>query len=414
MVIEKPKAKEKNVFNLNSFIGKYITKRDQSLFYSDITENRELIYEKLRNKSVLVIGGAGSIGSSFIKAILPYSLSEIVVVDINENALAELTRDLRSTGGIVVPKTFVTYPMDYSSKVFEKMFRARGGFNYVANFSAHKHVRTEKDIYSIEAMLQNNILHAKSLLDLLSELPPEVYFCVSTDKAANPVNIMGASKRIMEDVIFTYSDIFPVKTARFANVAFSNGSLPAGFLNRIQKLQPLSAPFDVRRYFVSPEESGQICMLSCVLGNNREIFFPRLEEAQMMTFDKIATNLILENGYEVIECTDEKKAIEASTKLLNGSKEYPVCYSHSDTSGEKAFEEFFTEEEEVDFSRMKSLGIVINKIIPDKTKVKELFEKLKNVFAQEKATKEEVVQIIKEYLPNFEHVETGKSLDDKM
>ena len=414
MVIEKPKAKEKNVFNLNSFIGKYITKRDQSLFYSDITENRELIYEKLRNKSVLVIGGAGSIGSSFIKAILPYSLSEIVVVDINENALAELTRDLRSTGGIVVPKTFVTYPMDYSSKVFEKMFRARGGFNYVANFSAHKHVRTEKDIYSIEAMLQNNILHAKSLLDLLSELPPEVYFCVSTDKAANPVNIMGASKRIMEDVIFTYSDIFPVKTARFANVAFSNGSLPAGFLNRIQKLQPLSAPFDVRSYFVSPEESGQICMLSCVLGNNREIFFPRLEEAQMMTFDKIATNLILENGYEVIECTDEKKAIEASTKLLNGSKEYPVCYSHSDTSGEKAFEEFFTEEEEVDFSRMKSLGIVINKIIPDKTKVKELFEKLKNVFAQEKATKEEVVQIIKEYLPNFEHVETGKSLDDKM
>ena len=402
------------MFNLNSFIGKYITKRDQSLFYSDITENRELIYEKLRNKSVLVIGGAGSIGSSFIKAILPYSLSEIVVVDINENALAELTRDLRSTGGIVVPKTFVTYPMDYSSKVFEKMFRARGGFNYVANFSAHKHVRTEKDIYSIEAMLQNNILHAKSLLDLLSELPPEVYFCVSTDKAANPVNIMGASKRIMEDVIFTYSDIFPVKTARFANVAFSNGSLPAGFLNRIQKLQPLSAPFDVRRYFVSPEESGQICMLSCVLGNNREIFFPRLEEAQMMTFDKIATNLILENGYEVIECTDEKKAIEASTKLLNGSKEYPVCYSHSDTSGEKAFEEFFTEEEEVDFSRMKSLGIVINKIIPDKTKVKELFEKLKNVFAQEKATKEEVVQIIKEYLPNFEHVETGKSLDDKM
>ena len=244
------------------------------MFLDDIKEHREKLENRISGKSALVIGGAGSIGSSSIKAILPFKPAELVVVDTNENALAELTRDLRSTKGMFVPEKYITYPMDFSAPVFEKMFRKHGGFDIVANFSAHKHVRSEKDIYSVEALLQNNVLHAKKLLDLLVEYPPEEYFCVSTDKAANPVNIMGASKRIMEDIIFSYSDRFPVKTSRFANVAFSNGSLPASFLSRISKLQPLSAPFDVKRYFVSPEESGQICMLACMLGDNREIFFP--------------------------------------------------------------------------------------------------------------------------------------------
>ena len=229
------------MFNLYQFISKYVTKRESSMFVADIDNNRELLTEKIRDKSVLVIGGAGSIGSSFIKAILPFRPGSLVVVDTNENALAELTRDLRSTRGMYIPEDFVTYPMDFSSPVFRKMFVARRGFDIAANFSAHKHVRSEKDIYSVEALLQNNVIHARQLLDLLSEYPPEEYFCVSTDKAANPVNIMGASKRIMEDLIFSYSDSFPVKTARFANVAFSNGSLPAGFLERINKLQPLSA-----------------------------------------------------------------------------------------------------------------------------------------------------------------------------
>ena len=270
------------MFNLEKFINTYVTKRDSSLFMPDIEANKDELSRKIAGKTVLVIGGAGSIGSSFIKALLPFKPASLVVVDTNENALTELTRDLRSSGNIPVPEEYITYPMDFASPVFEKMFRKHGGFDIVGNFSAHKHVRSEKDIYSVEALIQNNVLHAKLLLDLLSEFPPEEYFCVSTDKAANPVNIMGASKRIMEDVIFTYSDRFPVKTARFANVAFSNGSLPAGFIARIQKLQPLSAPSDVRRYFVSPEESGQICLLSCILGENRAIFFPKLEEAQMM------------------------------------------------------------------------------------------------------------------------------------
>ena len=383
------------------------------MFWQDIEANRAALTARIEGKSVLVIGGAGTIGSSFIKAILPFRPATLVVVDTNENALAELTRDLRSTKGMYVPADYVPYPMDFASPVFTKMFRSRGGFDIVGNFSAHKHVRSEKDIYSVEALLQNNVLHAKILLDLLSDYPPEEYFCVSTDKAANPVNIMGASKRIMEDVIFAYSDKFPVKTARFANVAFSNGSLPAGFLARISKLQPLSAPSDVKRFFVSPEESGQICLLSCILGENRAIFFPKLEEAQMMTFDAIGTALLKEYGYEVLQCASDAEAIEKAEDLKNGSKLYPVHYSASDTSGEKPFEEFVTDTETADMDRFASLGVITGKQIPDKERVEKLFAALNAVFETE-TTKEEVVRILKDYLPNFEHIETGKSLDSKM
>ncbi len=402
------------MFSLDQFISSYVTKRSQSMFAPDIEVNRERLSQKISGKTVLVIGGAGSIGSSFTKAILPFKPAALVIVDTNENALAELTRDLRSTRGMFVPSDYLPYPMDFASPVFEKMFRKRGGFDIVGNFSAHKHVRSEKDIYSIEALLQNNVLHARRLLDLLAEYPPEEYFCVSTDKAANPVNIMGASKRIMEDVIFSYSDRFPVKTARFANVAFSNGSLPAGFLARIRKLQPLSAPSDVRRYFVSPEESGQICLLACMLGNNREIFFPKLAEAQMMTFDGIARELLRSNGYEVLECSSDQEAIEKAEALKKGNKLYPVHFSSSDTSGEKAFEEFVTDTETADMDRYLSLGVITGKEVPDKWKIDILFRKLNAAFDRETATKEEIVEVLKEYLPNFEHIETGKSLDSKM
>lgn len=402
------------MLNLDEFIGKYVTKRSKSMFLKDISDHKEQLSEKIAGKKVLVIGGAGSIGSSFIKAMLPFKPEALVVVDTNENALAELTRDLRSTKGMYVPEDYIPYPMDFASPVFEKMFRSRGGFDIVGNFSAHKHVRSEKDIYSVEALLQNNVLHAKKLLDLLAEYPPEEYFCVSTDKAANSVNIMGASKRIMEDVIFSYSDKFPVKTARFANVAFSNGSLPAGFLSRIQKLQPLSAPSDVKRYFVSPEESGQICMLSCMIGANREIFFPRLEEEQMMTFDKIATALLEEYGYEVLQCESDEEAIEKAEALKAGSMRYPVHYSGSDTSGEKAYEEFYVESEKVDLARLKALGVITDKKIPDKNKIQKLFDQLTAAFERVETTKEDIVKIMHEYLPEFQHMEAGKSLDSKM
>ena len=402
------------MFSLDSFISNHVTRRPVSMFRTDINSNHSVLKEKIENKTVLVIGGAGSIGSSFIKALLPYKPRALVVVDTNENSLAELTRDLRSTKGMFVPNDYVTYPMDFASSVFKKMFVERGGFDIVGNFSAHKHVRSEKDIYSVEALLQNNVLHAKLLLDLLSDYPPEEYFCVSTDKAANPVNIMGASKRIMEDVIFSYSDLFPVKTARFANVAFSNGSLPAGFLARIQKLQPLSAPSDVRRYFVSPEESGQICLLACILGENRTIFFPKLNEAQMMSFDAIGTELLKAHGYKVLECESDEEALNKAEDLKKGSILYPVHYAISDTSGEKPFEEFVTKEETAIYNQFQSLGVIVGKQIPDKKRVEKLFTDLNEIFSMKKPTKSAVITVLKAYLPNFEHIETGKSLDSKM
>ncbi len=402
------------MFSLDQFINQYVIKRSASMFYPDIKANWDILSEKIAGKSVLVIGGAGSIGSSFVRAVLTFKPAALVVVDTNENALAELTRDLRSTKGMHVPKDYFPYPMDFSSPVFEKMFRNRGGFDIVGNFSAHKHVRSEKDVYSVEALLQNNVLHAKLLLDLLSEYPPEEYFCVSTDKAANPVNIMGASKRIMEDVIFSYSDKFPVKTARFANVAFSNGSLPAGFLARIQKLQPLSAPSDVRRYFVSPEESGQLCLLSCILGENRAIFFPKFNKAQMMTFDAIGTELLKVYGYKALKCSSEEEAMDRAEDLKTGSDLYPVYYTISDTSGEKPFEEFVTDTETADMDRFCSLGVITGKKIPDKEKIAVLFKNLNMVFEKSETAKEEIVAILQKYLPNFEHIETGKSLDSKM
>lgn len=402
------------MFSLSQFISKHVTKRPESMFLTDIEINQEQLSRKIQNKTVLVIGGAGSIGSSFIKAILPFKPASLVVVDINENALAELTRDIRSTKGMYVPQEYITYPMDFASDVFKKMFRSRKGFNIVANFSAHKHVRSEKDIYSVEALIQNNVLHAKGLLDLLTEFPPEEFFCVSTDKAANPVNIMGASKRIMEDLIFSYSDVFPVKTARFANVAFSNGSLPAGFLERIAKQQPISAPSDVKRYFVSPEESGQICMLACMLGENRAIFFPKLDEEQMMTFDSIAENLLHEYGYQILKCQSDEEAIDKSENLKKGGNLYPVHFSVSDTSGEKPFEEFYTDTETVDMDRFQALGVITDKEKCDQNKLLRLLADLENIFRGQEVEKEEVIRIIGEYLPNFSHIETGRSLDSKM
>lgn len=409
------------MFNLNDFISTYVTQRKHSMFVDDIIAHKEELFSAIKYKSILVIGGAGSIGSSFVKAILPYHPQELCIVDTNENALTELTRDLRSSGSFI-PPVYLSYPMDYSTVTFRRMFTAHKrsgrnaaerGFDIVANFSAHKHVRTEKDIYSVEALLRNNVINARGLLELLKEFPPEVYFCVSTDKAANPVNIMGASKRIMEDMIFGYSDAFPVKTARFANVAFSNGSLPAGFLERINKLQPLSAPSDVKRYFVSPEESGQICMLAAMTGCNREIFFPKLEKAQMETFDHIAVCLLKEHGYNVKLCDSDEEAIEAAKALRSGSRDYPVHFSVSDTSGEKAFEEFYIDGEQVDMSRFQSLGVITNKTLPDRSRMADLIMEMDDLF-ESGGTKADVVKLLSAYLPNFCHMETGRSLDGKM
>lgn len=401
------------MLNLNKFISENITKRSFSLFLEDIDNNKEKLIQEVEGKSVCVIGGAGSIGASFIKAILPFKPSKLVVIDLNENGLAELVRDLRSTYGLYIPEEFRTYTLNFADPIFERIFRAEKGFDIVANFSAHKHVRSEKDIYSIQALIENNDIKAKKLLDLLTVYPPQHFFCVSTDKAANPVNIMGASKRIMEDLIMAYRDKFKVTTARFANVAFSNGSLPAGFIDRIMKHQPLAAPSDVKRYFVSPEESGQICMLACLLGNNGEIFYPKLGKENMMTFSMICDRLLSTLGYKKMECKSEEEAKRLAAQNTEDSN-YPVFYSKSDTSGEKSFEEFFVAGEKVDTNRFLSLGIIEAKKQRSMEDINIFFDKIEKLFSMPNIKKQDIVETMKTFIPNFDHIETGKNLDQKM
>lgn len=402
------------MLNVNAFIKKYITERNSSMFIDDIMEHREQLEKEIGGKKVLVIGGAGSIGSSYIKAVLPFRPSQLVVVDLNENGLAELTRDLRSTDGMFVPDDYRTYTLNFADPIFERIFRENKGFDIVANFSAHKHVRSEKDKYSVQALVENNDIKAKKLLDLLAETPPQHFFCVSTDKAANPVNIMGASKRVMEDLIMAYTSKFPVTTARFANVAFSNGSLPASWLDRVMKKQPLVAPKDVKRYFVSPEESGQICMLACMLGNNGEIFFPKLEEVQMKTFSEICDGFIQEMGYKKKEFSSDSEARHFAAQMSEGSTEYPVVYSVSDTTGEKSYEEFYVEGENVNMRRFRALGVIEGLKKRSMEEVQAFFDKLEALFAQPNFTKADVVEALEGFLPNFEHEEKGKNLDQKM
>ncbi len=412
------------MFNLDKFISDSVTFRPSSMFEPDIQANAEKLTQEIEGKSVCVIGGAGSIGSSYIKAILRFKPGKVVVVDLNENGLAELVRDVRSTNGLYVPDEFRCYTLNFADPIFERIFREEKGFDIVANFSAHKHVRSEKDRYSVQALIENNDIKAKKLMDLLTVYPPKNFFCVSTDKAANPVNIMGASKRIMEDLVMAYNKYFKVTTARFANVAFSNGSLPDGWIHRLQKKQPLVAPSDVKRYFVSPEESGQICMLACILGNGGEVFFPKLGEDQMLTFSEICDGFVKANGFEKDPCSSDKEAILKASQLdltdsqlstLNSQlPKYPTVYFKSDTTGEKAYEEFYVPGEKIDMQRFQALGVVEQTTRHEMDEVNGFFDRLEGIFAKEDFTKAQVVEAIKEFIPNFEHEEKGKNLDQKM
>ncbi len=402
-------------FNLKSFIKTYVTGREKSLLSDDYSRYNIELNNRINEKKVLVIGGAGSIGSSYIKAILKFNISKLVVVDINENGLTELVRDLRSSTEYNIPEDFITYPVNFGDSVFEKLFRQHGPFEIVANFAAHKHVRSEKDIFSIEAMIENNVLRARKLLDLLLEFPPEHFFCVSTDKAANPVNIMGASKKLMEELIMAYSDKLSIKTARFANVAFSNGSLPLGFLDRLNKNQPWSCPLGIRRFFVSPQESGELCLMASIMGEPGDIFYPKLDEKKdMIPFDRIALDLLQALGYEPDICQSEEEAKQKALALTPTSKKYPIYFFGSNTSGEKAFEEFFTEKEILDKDSFINLGVIKNSKKRSINEIEEIFKNLENLFKKEAITKAEIVEVLKEYLPNFEHIETGKGLDSKM
>ncbi len=425
-----------SVFNLDKFIADSFTFRPVSMFAADIEANKKALTREIKGKKVCVVGGAGSIGSSFIKAVLRFEPKSVVVVDLNENGLAELVRDVRSTEGLNVPDEFRCYTLNFADPIFERIFREEKGFDIFANFSAHKHVRSEKDRYSVQALIENNDIKAKKLMDLLTVYPPKHFFCVSTDKAANPVNIMGASKRIMEDLVMAYNKYFKVTTARFANVAFSNGSLPDGWIHRLQKKQPLAAPSDVKRYFVSPEESGQICMLACILGKGGEVFFPKLGEDQMLTFSSICDDFVKAQGFEKDPCSSDEEAKHKAAALVipnepiaNGQQptansqqptansqkpKYPTIYFGSDTTGEKAYEEFYVPGEKIDMQRFQALGVVEQTTRHDMEEVNTFFDDLESIFHKDDFTKADVVAAIKRFIPNFEHEEKGKNLDQKM
>jgi FlaA1/EpsC-like NDP-sugar epimerase len=399
--------------NISEFIKRYVTKREKSLFEKDLIDNKEKLTKEIKGKSILVIGGAGTIGSSYIKAALRYNPSDLIVVDTNENGLTELTRTLRSDSNIIVPKNYLTYPMSFSSEVFYKMTKSHGVFDIVANFAAHKHVRSEKDSFSIEAMIKNNVLDAKRFLDYLKLNKPSHFFCVSTDKAANPVNVMGGSKKLMENVIMSYSKDLKITTARFANVAFSNGSLLYGYIERLLQRQPISCPSDVKRFFVSPEESGEICLLTTILGKSGDIYFPKLNENQLVNFKTITEDFFKYLNKNIIICKSEKEAKEAVLNLSKNSS-YPVYFFKTDTSGEKLFEEFYTSEDEVNFNLYDSIGVITNSLKPSFSEMGLTIKEIETLFKRESYNKDDIIKIINKILPNFKHIETGKGLDQKM
>ena len=400
-------------FDIEAFVRKRMTRRPESLLAADFARHADELHARIDGKRMLVVGGAGTIGSNYVKATLRrFSPAAVYVVDIDENQLTELTRELRAGTGYNVPDEYVTEPIDLGNRLFEKFFRAKGPFDVVANFAARKHVRAERDVHSIEAMCETNVFMAKKLLDLLLKFPPEHFFCVSTDKAANPVNVMGATKKLMEETIMAYADRLPIVTARFANVAFSNGSLPIGWLNRIAKRQPLSCPLGIRRFFVSPVESGELCLFASVMADSGDIVYPKLDpERDMIPFDAVVRDMLSDMGLGCHACSSTAEAKAAMHDLSAG---YPCEFFGSDTSGEKTFEEFYTDADARDETTFANLGVVKNAKRRPIAEVEAIFTCLRATFDRLDATKADVVGVLKDYLPNFQHVEKGKGLDARM
>lgn len=387
--------------------------RKKELFHSDIKKFEEELKEKIKNSKFLVIGGAGSIGQAVCHQIFKRDPKLLHVVDISENNMVELVRNIRSTIGYG-SGIFETFAIDCGSSEFESLINHEGPYDYIFNLSALKHVRSEKDPYTLMRMISVNIFNTIKATKLAKDMDAKKYFCVSTDKAANPVNMMGASKRIMEMFLMRESLTQNVSMARFANVAFSDGSLLHGFNQRFSKKQPFSAPNDVSRYFVTPEESGELCLLSGLKGNNRDIFFPKLnEKLHLIKFSEIAQLYLNDRGYEPFECESEDEARSEAAKLIK-NKKWPCFFFKSDTTGEKDFEEFFTEREDLDMSRFDAIGVIRNKPNFDENKLNTFEERINNLLNMRKWNKEEIVELFFELLPEFAHKETGKYLDQKM
>jgi len=387
--------------------------RTSELFEDDLKKYDEELKSIVSSSSFLVIGGAGSIGQAVTKEIFKRNPKKLHVVDISENNMVELVRDIRSSLGYGDGE-FATFALDIGSIEYDAFIKADGKYDYVLNLSALKHVRSEKDPFTLMRMIEVNIQNTDKTIGQSLENGSKKYFCVSTDKAANPVNMMGASKRIMEMYLMRRSLQMPISTARFANVAFSDGSLLHGFNQRIQKRQPLSAPNDIKRYFVTPKESGELCLMSCLLGENRDIFFPKLsEKLHLITFADIAVKYLEKLGYEAYLCESEDEARELSKTLPELGK-WPCYFFSSDTTGEKDFEEFFTDKEVLDMDRFENLGVIKNEAIFDEAKLEMFTTQINEMKDKKEWTKEQIVELFFEMIPDFGHKETGKYLDGKM
>ncbi|MDB4071857.1 UDP-N-acetylglucosamine 4,6-dehydratase [Amylibacter sp.] len=391
----------------------YLIGRNTELFQHDINKNQKLLSEIVSKNKFLVIGGAGSIGQAVSRELFKRDPKVLHIVDISENNMVELIRDLRSTIGYGSGE-LKTFALDCGSVEFEALISAEGPYDYVFNLSALKHVRSEKDPYTLMRMVMVNIFNTIKTLRLSKKMGAKKYFCVSTDKAANPVNMMGASKRIMEMFLMRESLIQDISMARFANVAFSDGSLLHGFNQRFDKSQPIAAPSDVRRYFVTSQESGELCLLSCLLGNNRDIFFPKLsEKLHLITFAEIATKYLRQRGYEPYECESEDEARNKAKELIS-TKQWPCFFFKSDTTGEKDFEEFFTEFEDLNIDRFEAVGVIRNQPKFDENLLNEFMIGIEELRDFGVWSKEDIVKLYYNILPDFAHKETGKYLDQKM
>lgn len=390
------------------FIG-----RSEALFLEDIKAREAELADLVSASRFLVIGGAGSIGQAVVREVFKRQPRALHVVDISENNMVELVRDIRSTLGYI-KGDFRTFAIDCGSHEFAALMTASEGYDYVLNLSALKHVRSEKDPFTLMRMIEVNILNTIATVAQSRERGAKKYFCVSTDKAANPVNMMGASKRIMEMFLMRESESIPISTARFANVAFSDGSLLHGFNQRFIKRQPISAPNDVRRYFVTPQESGELCLSSCLLGDNRDIYFPKLSEALHLTrFSDIAVRYLESHGYTPHECTSEDEARSSAAELIS-KRQWPVYFFTSDTTGEKDFEEFYTDDEVVDWARFESIGVIKNSVDYDKSKLEYFVTEIERIRSLALWGKPEIVDLFKWMIPEFQHQETGKYLDARM
>ena len=387
--------------------------RDSALFYSDIATQENSLKNRVQESRILVIGGAGTIGQAVSKEIFKRDPKALHVVDISENNMVELVRDLRSTVGYGSGE-FKTFALDCGSVEFEALVKDEGPYDYVFNLSALKHVRSEKDSYTLMRMIMVNVFNTIKTLQLAKEMGVKKYFCVSTDKAANPVNMMGASKRIMEMFLMRESLTQNISMARFANVAFSDGSLLHGFNQRFAKKQPFAAPNDIRRYFVTPQESGELCLLSGLLGENRDIFFPKLsEKLHLITFSEIAARYLRERGYEPYECGSEDEARDRAEELI-ANKQWPCYFFKSDTTGEKDFEEFFTDNEDLDMEWFETVGVIKNQPDFDEAKLDDFMDGIETLREKRTWTKDDIVKLYFGLLPDFAHKETGKYLDQRM